>query len=241
MLRRGLGRGSGAVGGAFPRHGHARGEECTLIGLIFVGYPQGDRLQTLKAGGGFEVGALLAAMQRRIAFRTEATEIGPRRQGGGTTETPRRRNVLNQTRQAGAGHIQRRARSLGLGAVFAAARPVGIAVRIHVPVLSVLAVAVHGEGCSVTSRKETFCKLLEPKPLSVHGGTAQAHFLRTQGWKGDQRGITEGVSGKNRLASQDRRPLLLQIHRYHGMGPLCTQDLELWGPCVAGTMVYCLR
>ena len=51
--------------------------------------------------------------------------------------------MLYETRQAGAGHIQGGPWSLGSGAI--AARATGLAVRVHVPVLSILAVAVHGE------------------------------------------------------------------------------------------------
>jgi hypothetical protein len=98
--------------------------------------------------------ALLAAMQGRIAFGADTVEIGSRRERGGTVEAPRCRDMLNEARKAGSGYIERGARTLRLGPFLAATRCVGVAVRVHVPVLSILAVAIHGEGCSVTSRKD---------------------------------------------------------------------------------------
>jgi hypothetical protein len=56
-------------------------------------------------------------------------------------------DVLNETGQPRAGHVQGRARAVRLGPVFAIIA-VPIAIRVHVPVLSVLAVAVHGESYS---------------------------------------------------------------------------------------------
>src|SRR5690348_5706819 len=55
--------------------------------------------------------------------------------------------MLDQTRQAGAGDVNGRTGTLWLGTVFA--KTFAVAIRIHVPVLPVLAIVVHGEECSV--------------------------------------------------------------------------------------------
>ena len=61
--------------------------------------------------------------------------------------------MLHQTRQAGACDIDRRARTLGFGPVVAIA--FDIAVRVHVPVLSVFTVTIHGERNSVIEGTKT--------------------------------------------------------------------------------------
>lgn len=93
--------------------------------------------------------ALLAAMQLGIALRTIAIKVDPLRKGSGTVKAPGRRDMLHQAGQARTSHVQRRTRSVWLRAVFTVWT--GIAVRVHVPVLSVLAVAVHWESYSVVS------------------------------------------------------------------------------------------
>jgi hypothetical protein len=52
--------------------------------------------------------------------------------------------MLHETRQAGAGHIDGGAGALGFGTIIAAIA-FRIAIRVHVPVLSILAITVHGE------------------------------------------------------------------------------------------------
>jgi hypothetical protein len=55
--------------------------------LILAGDARQYRLQALKAGGGFEVGALLAAMQGYAAFGTLAFPIRVRRKRRGAVKT----------------------------------------------------------------------------------------------------------------------------------------------------------
>ena len=54
--------------------------------------------------------------------------------------------MLHETGKPGAGHVQGRTRALLFGTVFAEALALA---RVHVPVLSVFAIAVHGEKYSV--------------------------------------------------------------------------------------------
>jgi len=60
--------------------------------------------------------------------------------------------MLHQTRQAGAGHIDGRTRTLRLGTAVPGSP--AIAVRVHVPVLSVFAIAVHGGLLRICGRRE---------------------------------------------------------------------------------------
>ena len=50
-------------------------KQFTLVMLVFIRNSRGNRFQALEAGGRFEVGALLTAMQRGGAFRAVALEI----------------------------------------------------------------------------------------------------------------------------------------------------------------------
>jgi hypothetical protein len=87
------------------------------------------------------MGALLAAVQVRVALGTGSREVDSRRQCCRATVTPRSRHRLNQTRQARTRHVEWRPWSGRSRPVFTAAPrfPVGI----HVARLSVLSVAVH--------------------------------------------------------------------------------------------------
>ena len=98
--------------------------------------------------------ALFAAVQFSIAFWAGAGEFNSRRQRGGAIEAPRGGDVLDEARQAGAGDIDGRTGALWLRTVIA--ERLGIAVRIHVPVLTVLAVVVHGEESSGLEGERTF-------------------------------------------------------------------------------------
>jgi hypothetical protein len=49
--------------------------------------------------------------------------------------------MLHEARQARSGHVQGRTRTLGFGPVIA--KWSGVAIRVHVPVLSVFTVAIH--------------------------------------------------------------------------------------------------
>jgi hypothetical protein len=88
-----------------------------------------------------EVRALFAAVQFRIALWTVLCKICAGRQGSRAIETARRRNMLHQSRETRSGHVQGRTRTLGFWTVFAIR--LVIAIRVHVPVLPVFAVAIH--------------------------------------------------------------------------------------------------
>src|SRR5690242_19744835 len=101
---------------------------------------------------------LFAAVQLGVAFRTVAVEIGSGRQGGGTVETTRRRHVLYQPRQARSSDVNGRSRPLWFRTILA--RASRVAVRVHVPGRSVLAIAVHGKNTPYLSgRKKSFSKI----------------------------------------------------------------------------------
>lgn len=133
--------------------------------------------------------------------------------------------MLDKTRQAGAGHVDGRPRTLRFGAVFAIA--FGIAVRVHVPVLSVFAIAVHGESYSVMSRnKEKRCET-----QYARGGYIQTVSTRAEEKPGHTaidvgflKGLKRELRGAGKYRSQD--PLLLETNMYHGMGTVCTPYLD---------------
>src|SRR5271157_2615852 len=137
------------VVGAFAGHRHARHERIALVGLVLHGDAHQDGLEALEARGWLEVGTLLATVQLGVAFGAVASEVDVWRKGCRAIETSGGGDMLDQARQAGAGDVDGRTRPERFGPVGTEAS--GIAVRIHVPWLSVLAIAVHGEGCSVTS------------------------------------------------------------------------------------------
>lgn len=84
---------------------------------------------------------LLAAVQIGITFGTYAIHVRAGRQGGCAIEATGRSHVLHQPGKAGAGYVNGGTRTLRLGPVFT--RPARLAIRIHVPLLSVLTVIVH--------------------------------------------------------------------------------------------------
>ena len=88
--------------------------------------------------------ALFAAVKLGVAFGANAGKFNIRWKSGGAIEAARRRHVLYQARQAGAGNVDGEAGTLRLRAVVAEA--LALAIRVHVPVLPVLAVIVHGES-----------------------------------------------------------------------------------------------
>ena len=90
--------------------------------------------------------ALFAAVKLGVALWAVAGEVGFGGQGSGAVVAARRGDVLHQPGKTGAGHVQGRTRALRFGPVFAKAFALA---RVHVPVLSVLAIAVHGESYSV--------------------------------------------------------------------------------------------
>lgn len=128
---------------AVARHGHPRSKRCALVGLVFHRDTHGYRLKALKSRRGLKVRALLAAVQRCIALRASPVEIDTRRQRRRTIKTARGRNRLHEPRQARASYVNRQFRTRLAWAVVAPEAPFG-PVRIHVAVLSILTVAVHG-------------------------------------------------------------------------------------------------
>jgi hypothetical protein len=84
------------------RHCDPWTKQFTLVDKVLARDASRDGLQTLKASGRFEMRALLAAVQRRIAFRAIRFEIDTRGQRGGAVEAPGRRHGLHQAREAGA-------------------------------------------------------------------------------------------------------------------------------------------
>jgi hypothetical protein len=128
----------------FAGHGETRLEERTFVRLILHGDPYRYRLQTLEAGGGLKIGALLAAVQSRAALRAFALEVDIGKERGGAIETSCRRDRLHHTRKPRSGDVEWRAWTLGLGALVA---PVAFgkitAVRVLIAVLTVLTFAFH--------------------------------------------------------------------------------------------------
>src|SRR5258708_38659961 len=94
--------------------------------------------------------ALFAAVELRVTLRAVARQVGFRGQGGGAVETARSGDRLHQSWETGAGHVQGRTRALRFGPVLAKALALA---RVHVPVLSVFAIAIHGESYSVQCGK----------------------------------------------------------------------------------------
>ena len=132
------------AGGPLARHGYPRREQAALVVLVLHRNPHRNRFQTLETGGRLKVGALFAAVQLGIALGASPAEIEIRGKRRRAIETPRCRDVLHQSRKPGAGDVQGRTRPLGPGTVLAEA--FALAVRVHIPVLSVFTIAIHGEG-----------------------------------------------------------------------------------------------
>src|SRR5215467_8952468 len=82
-------------------------------------------------------------MQLRIALGAVTCEIDIRRKGRRAVKAASRRNMLHQPRKPRAGYVDRRTGTVRLRAVLSGTA--AIAVGIHVALLSVLAIAVHGE------------------------------------------------------------------------------------------------
>jgi hypothetical protein len=144
-VRRRRRRGRRHTCGAVARDGYAGREQGALISLILHRNSYRNWLEALESGGWLEVRTLFAAVQIRVAFRASASQIGTRRQRGRAVEAARSRNMLHEAGEPGAGHVQGRTRALGFGA-FA---KTFVLTRVHVPVLSVFTIAVHGDGYSV--------------------------------------------------------------------------------------------
>ena len=92
------------------------------------------------------MGALLAAVQRRPAFRAVTGEVGALRKQGGAAKTTGRGDGLNQPRKARSGYIDWRTRSLWPDPVVAISLgPVVRAFGVHVAPLLVPTISIHGE------------------------------------------------------------------------------------------------
>jgi hypothetical protein len=138
----GCGRRRGkTVGGALPCDCHPRRKQRAIVPLVLDRDPYRDWLEALKSRGRFEMRALLATVQIGITFRTHAVHVGAGRQGGCAIKAAGRCHMLHQPGKARSGYVNGRTRTLRLGPVFT--RPARLAVRIHVPMLSVLTVIVH--------------------------------------------------------------------------------------------------
>src|SRR3954463_15630679 len=90
--------------------------------------------------------------------------------------------MLNRARQAGAGDIDGRAGTLQFGTVVA---KTFVAIRIHVPVLPVLAIVVHGEECSVNEGRGNVFNELRFEPDETPGKPTFGHC---ETWHGSDRG-----------------------------------------------------
>jgi hypothetical protein len=141
MIRHRLWRRS--ISGAVARHGDSCPEKRTFVSLIFIGNTHRYRFQALETGGRLEVRALLAAVQRHVAFRARTRKVSSRGKRRRAIKTAGGGDVLHQAREAGAGYVDGRAGALGFRTV--RPRTSGLAVVIHVSVLSILAITVHGK------------------------------------------------------------------------------------------------
>ena len=99
------------AGGCVAGHRDARAEQLAGIGLVLHRDAYGNRLQTLKAGGRLEMGALLAAMQGGATLGAVAFPIDIRGHSRRTVEATGCDNILQKAREARAGDINRRARA----------------------------------------------------------------------------------------------------------------------------------
>ena len=118
--------------------------------MIFAGNTRRYRFQALKARSRLKIGALFAAMQRRVALGAGSFEIDARRKRGRAVIAARRCHGLHQAREAGACHVDRRPRPLGTRPVVAPFIGVAAAIMIAaivaafvVAVLFVLSFGVH--------------------------------------------------------------------------------------------------
>lgn len=121
-------------------YGHARREPLALVRLVLRCDPHRDRFQALEPRRGFEVRALLAAVERLSALGTVALEVRVGRQRRGTVITPGRDDRLHQARKPGPGDVKRWTRALR--PLFGSPAAI-FAVGVHVAPLSVLPIVFH--------------------------------------------------------------------------------------------------
>src|ERR1039457_5943050 len=91
------------VVGAFSRPGHPRHKRIALVDLVLHGDAHRDGLEALETHGWLKIGALFAAVQLGVALGAVASEADVGRKGCRTVVTPGRGDMLDETRQAGAG------------------------------------------------------------------------------------------------------------------------------------------
>ena len=129
-----------------PRNSYTGVKQRTVVGLVLGDHAHGHGLIALKPGGGFEMGALLAAMERNVTFRTIAGVIRAGLQCRCAAVTARGCNGLHKTGEPGAGDVDGRSGTGGFGLkVTSAAFPVAVVVwgAIAIAALSVFSVGVH--------------------------------------------------------------------------------------------------
>src|SRR5580704_15417316 len=109
--------------GYIAGHRDAGLKQFAFIGLVLGRDAHRDGLQALKTRRGFEVGALLAAVQRHMALGT-LLEVEAFAQHGGTVVAARSGYRLNHPRQTRARDVQGRAWTLRARARFSVIYPV---------------------------------------------------------------------------------------------------------------------
>src|ERR1035438_4306226 len=130
-------------------------EQRALVGFVLQRDAHRNGLQALESSGWLEIGALLATMQRSVAFRTVAVPVDAVRQSRGTVETAGRGDRLYQARQARSGYVERWFRARGPGPLVATAAFSKIrAIRVHVARFCVFSIPVHGELRTPINRRE---------------------------------------------------------------------------------------
>jgi hypothetical protein len=112
-----------------------------LISLVLHRDALRNGLQALKPSGRLEVSALLATVQIDAALRTLALPIHILRQGSGAVKTSGRHDVLQKARKPRTSYINGRPWTRRFWAF--GGTPVLVAVRIHIPALSVFSIIVH--------------------------------------------------------------------------------------------------
>src|SRR5690349_6225305 len=123
--------------------------------------------------------------------------------------------MLDQAGEAGAGHVDRRARALWLRTVFA--KRSRIALRVHVPVLPVLAIIVHGEGCSVSAGR-----IASLRASTFEIAAAFPGACRPRATLGTSLNVGNPEKGGAQCTSRLWDRPVRQIHMYHGMKCNCT-------------------
>ena len=146
--------------------------------------------------------ALFTTVELGVALRAVAGQIGFRGQGGGAVETPRSGDMLHQPGETGAGHVQGRTRALRFGPVVAKALALA---RVHVPVLSVFAIAIHGESYSVLMGEKNVAysrsELFAPVVKMPTAPTRPQDRPRDNGWVV---GLPEGLDGGSEGSANNR-------------------------------------